>query len=80
MAANDPINIDAGGMIDEDKVHPIIVVGGKRVVRAEVREMGWIQLWALSTTALGIIRVDATEMEELGEWKSRYVVPTAQSL
>eukprot|EP00061_Rhincodon_typus_P017760 g46606.t1 len=54
MEADDLLDVDVGGMVSKDEEDPIAVVGGNRW--AEVREISWTQLRALSTTVLGLLR------------------------
>eukprot|EP00061_Rhincodon_typus_P004296 g22237.t1 len=53
MASNGPLDVDAGGIVGEDKGDPIVVWEGREGVRAKVRKMGQTWLTALSTTVLG---------------------------
>eukprot|EP00061_Rhincodon_typus_P018502 g47696.t1 len=54
MAANDPLDVDGGGMVGVDKWNPIIVVRGSRVGKGQSVEMGRTQLNALLTMVLRI--------------------------
>eukprot|EP00061_Rhincodon_typus_P008151 g30516.t1 len=53
MASDDLLDVDANGMVGEDKGTLSLLQEGREVVRAEVREVGQTWLRAVSTMELG---------------------------
>eukprot|EP00061_Rhincodon_typus_P014121 g40947.t1 len=83
MAANDPLDVDAGRTVGEDKGDPITLAGGKREDEGQSAGDGldpvnngagesWVEeeggYFRGCLVEVDIIGTDAIEMEELGEW------------
>eukprot|EP00061_Rhincodon_typus_P008191 g30597.t1 len=84
MTANDLLDVDPGGMVGKDKGNPVAVAGRKRGDEGRsagggsdlaedsfnngARESSVEEEGGHFGCSLGVIRTDATDSEELGEW------------